>query len=68
MVKIVKLIVKYHTHSKSRASPEVWEEMSSGDMSTAGEGSIVAGIGVDVDIALPTPSGSEKHRRRSLPV
>jgi hypothetical protein len=33
---------------KSMASPEVWEEMSDGDMSTVGEGSIVAGIGVDV--------------------
>jgi hypothetical protein len=30
------------------ASPEVWEEMSGGDISTAGEGIIVAGIGVDV--------------------
>ncbi len=36
------------------ASPEVWEEMSGGDMSTAGEASIVAGIGVDVDITPPT--------------
>ncbi len=34
-------------------SPEVWEEISGGDMSTAGEGSIVAGIGVDVYVAPP---------------
>jgi hypothetical protein len=34
-------------------SPEVWEEISGGDMSAAGEGSIVAGIGVDVYVAPP---------------
>ena len=36
------------------ASPEVWEEMSGGDTSMAGEGSIVAGTGVDVDIVPPS--------------
>jgi hypothetical protein len=29
-------------------TPEVWEEMSGGDISTVGEGNIVVGIGVDV--------------------
>ena len=48
------------------ASPEVWEEMSGGDMSTAGEGSIVAGIGVDVDIAPPNTVGVGKAQKEEL--
>ena len=49
------MLVKYHTLAfKSMASPEVWEEMRGGDTSMAGEGSIVAGTGVDVDIVPPS--------------
>jgi len=36
------------------ASPEVWEEMSGDDTNMTGEGSIVAGTGVDVDIVPPS--------------
>jgi hypothetical protein len=46
----------------------VWEEMSGGDMSTEGEGSIVTGIGVDVDVTPPNTVRVEKHRPRSLQV
>jgi len=35
-------------------SPKVWEEMSGGDTSMSGEGSIVTGTGVDVDIVPPS--------------
>ncbi len=43
------MVVKDHTLAfKPMASTEVWEEMSGGDTSTAGDGSIVAGTGVDV--------------------
>ncbi len=48
------MIVKYHTLAfKSMASPEVWEEVSGGDTGMTGEGSIVTGVGVDVDITPP---------------
>jgi hypothetical protein len=47
-------------------SPEVWEKMSVGDMSTAGEGSIVAGIGVDVDIAPPNTVRVGKAQKEEL--
>ena len=54
VVKIV-MVVKYHTLAfKSMASPEVWDEMTGGDTGTAGDGSIVAGTGVDVDIVPPS--------------
>jgi hypothetical protein len=48
------------------ASPEVWEEMSGGDTSMAGEGSIVAGIGVDVDIAPPNTVRVGKAQKEEL--
>jgi hypothetical protein len=48
------------------ASPEVWEEMSGGDMSTAGEGSIVAGIGVEVDIVPPNTVRVGKAQKEEL--
>jgi hypothetical protein len=54
-----------HSHSNGET---VWEEMSGGDMNTAGEGSIVAGIGVDVDVTPPNTVRLEKHRPRSLQV
>ena len=63
------MLVKYHTLAfKSMASPEVWEEMSGGDTSMTGEGSIVAGTGVDMISSLPAASRSETHRLPSLPV
>ena len=63
--------VKYHTLAfKSMARPEVWEEMSGGDTSMAGDGRIVAGTGVDVEIVPPStvPSRSERHGLPSWPV
>ncbi len=50
------MVVKYHTlasHS-NHGEPGGVEEMSGGDTSMAGEGSIVAGTGVDVDIVPPS--------------
>ena len=44
----------------------MWEKMSGGDMSTAGEGSIVAGIGVDVDIAPPITVRVGKSQKEEL--
>ena len=36
------------------ANPEVWEEMCGSDTGMTGEGSIVSGDGVDVDIVPPS--------------
>ena len=58
--KIVKLVVKYHTR--------IQIDDEAGGMGGDDWRRHEYGIGVDVGIALPTPSGSEKHRRRSLPV
>ena len=44
----------------------MWEKMSGGDMSTAGEGSIVAGIGVDVDIFPPNTVRVDKAQKEEL--
>jgi len=53
VVKIV-MVVKYHTSHSNHGDPGGVEEMSGGDTSMAGEGSIVAGTGVDVDIVPPS--------------
>jgi hypothetical protein len=44
----------------------VWEKMSGGDMSTAGETSIVSVIGVDVDIAPPNTVRVGKAQKEEL--
>jgi hypothetical protein len=43
-----------HTCIQIDGEHEVWEEMSGGDTSMAGEGSMVAGTGVDVNIVPPS--------------
>ena len=48
------MVVKYHTSHSNHGEPGGVEEMSGGDTSMAGEGSIVAGTGVDVDIVPPS--------------
>ncbi len=50
------------------ADPEVCEEMRGSDTGMAGEGSIVAGIGVDVDIVPPSTVKVGKAQAESLPV
>ncbi len=59
---------RLHSHSNRwlDGEPGVWEKMSGGDMSTAGEGSIVAGIGVDVDIAPPNTVRVGKEQKEEL--
>ena len=76
MVKIVKLVffknttrrVSFAIPFKMTADPEVCEEMRGSDTGMAGEGSIVAGIGVDADIVPPSTVKVGKAQAESLPV
>jgi hypothetical protein len=64
VVKKVKLVVKYRTLIQTMASPGVGED--EWRRHEYGEGSIVAGIGVDVDISPPNTVRVDKAQKEEL--